>query len=33
MTLAHKVDESIGRAELERCAGFLRGLVDRAVAA
>jgi acetylornithine deacetylase len=33
MTLAHKPDESIGRAELERCAGFLRGLVDRAVAA
>ena len=33
MTLAHKADESIERAELERCAGFLRGLVDRAVAA
>jgi len=33
MTRAHKADESIERAELERCADFLRGLVDRAAAA
>jgi acetylornithine deacetylase len=33
MTLAHRADESIERAELERCADFLRGLVERAVAA
>jgi acetylornithine deacetylase len=33
MTRAHKADESIERAELERCADFLRGLVERAVAA
>ncbi|HSA81140.1 MAG TPA: M20/M25/M40 family metallo-hydrolase, partial [Geminicoccaceae bacterium] len=33
MTLAHKPDEYVERAELERSAGFLRRLVDRAVAA
>jgi acetylornithine deacetylase len=33
MTVAHKPDEYVELAELERCAGFLRRLVDRAVAA
>jgi acetylornithine deacetylase len=33
MTVAHKPDEYVELAELERCADFLRRLVDRAVAA
>ena len=33
MTVAHKPDEYVELAELERCAGFLRRLVDRSVAA
>ena len=33
MTVAHKPDEYVELAELDRCAGFLRALVDRAVAA
>ena len=33
MTVAHKPDEYVERAELERCAGFLRRLVEQAVAA
>jgi acetylornithine deacetylase len=33
MTVAHKADEHIERAELERCASFLRRLVERATAA
>jgi acetylornithine deacetylase len=33
MTVAHKPDEYVELAELERCAGFLRRLVERAVAA
>ncbi len=32
MSVAHKPDEYVELAELERCAGFLRQLVDRAVA-
>ena len=33
MTVAHKPDEYVELADLERCAGFLRRLIDRAVAA
>jgi acetylornithine deacetylase len=33
MTVAHKPDEYVALVELERCAGFLRQLVHRAVAA
>jgi acetylornithine deacetylase len=33
MTVAHKPDEYVELAELERCAGFVRRLVERAVAA
>ena len=33
MTVAHKPDEHVERVELERCASFLRRLVERTVAA